>query len=162
MDGLNVPPPGNASWIGRFRGEKGMENIGVRIGKAWGVHPDEVSSGLLIFEERFQAAIKLLDERVTTQGSLTNETQEMVVELMSWVHGEWARIHPFANGNGRIARLWANWIAMRYGVPPFVRLRPRPEGTSYADAAAASMRGDFEAMVPVFRDMLEEFLEESP
>jgi hypothetical protein len=77
---------------------------------------------------------------------------------MSWAHGEWARIHPFANGNGRIARLWANWIAMRYGVPPFVRLRPRPEGTSYADAAAASMRGNFEAVVPVFRDMLEEFL----
>ena len=33
---------------------------------------------------------------------------------------EWIRIHPFANGNGRIARLWVNSIAMRYDLRPRV------------------------------------------
>ncbi|MBA3961352.1 MAG: Fic family protein [Chthoniobacterales bacterium] len=77
---------------------------------------------------------------------------------MSWAHNEWARIHPFANGNGRTARLWANWIAMRYGLAPFVRLRPRPAGMAYAEAAAAGMAGQSDAMVPVFRDMLVDLL----
>lgn len=86
------------------------------------------------------------------------DTLDMILLLMSWVHSEWIRIHPFANGNGRIARLWANWVAMRYGLPPFVRLRPRPEGDAYATAAAKAMQGDYEATFPVFRRMLQQFL----
>jgi hypothetical protein len=35
-------------------------------------------------------------------------------------HTRWVEIHPFVNGNGRTARMWANWILVRYGVPAFV------------------------------------------
>jgi hypothetical protein len=62
-----------------------------------------------------------------------------IVDLCAWAHAEWVRIHPFANGNGRTARLWANCLAMRYGLPPFIRLRPRPN-SGYA-AAAKAMHG---------------------
>lgn len=62
-----------------------------------------------------------------------------VVELAAVVHGEWDRIQPFANGNGRVARTWANWVALRYGLPPFVRIRPRPDGLLYGQAAQESM-----------------------
>lgn len=58
-----------------------------------------------------------------------------MLTLCAYAHGEWIRIHPFANGNGRTARLWANWCALRYGVPPFVKLKPRPEGDLYATAS---------------------------
>jgi hypothetical protein len=75
-----------------------------------------------------------------------------------YAHGEWVRIHPFANGNGRTARLWANWCALRYGVPPFVRLKPRPAGDLYPTASALSMQGDHQAMVAVFADMLDRHL----
>jgi hypothetical protein len=37
--------------------------------------------------------------------------------LAANLHGEWVRIHPFANGNGRIARLWVMWVAARYSLP---------------------------------------------
>jgi Fic family protein len=67
------------------------------------------------------------------------------------------RIHPFANGNGRTARLWANFIAMRYGLPPFVTLRPRP-GDDYGAAAAAAMDGDWRPTERVFRKLLGEAL----
>jgi Fic family protein len=70
------------------------------------------------------------------------------------------RIHPFANGNGRTAREWANWAAMRYGLPPFVRLRPRPKGLAYAAAAHASMRGDHAPAIGVFRQQLADLLDE--
>jgi hypothetical protein len=157
-----VPPPGDTSWIGRFRGEPGLEDIGVRIGAAWGVDPGNVNVELQRFEQRLQAAVRFLDEKIPADEVASDESLDLVIELMTWVHGEWARIHPFANGNGRIARIWANWVAMRYGIPPFVRLRPRPDGTRYEGAAAASMRGEFEVMIPVFRDMLEQMLGERP
>lgn len=63
-----------------------------------------------------------------------------------------SRIHPFANGNGRTARLWANAIAMRFGLPPFVRIRPRPGG-AYGRAAAAAMTGDQRPTASLFRRM---------
>jgi hypothetical protein len=84
-------------------------------------------------------------------GSL--EGTHPVLSLMSWVHNECVRIHPFATGNGRIAQVWANWVAMHYGLPPFVRLRPRPSGDGYARAAGAAMSGQVFAMVPAFLDM---------
>jgi hypothetical protein len=70
------------------------------------------------------------------------------------------RIHPFANGNGRTARLWANFLATRYGLPPFVRLRPRPDD-GYADAGINAMKGDWKPTAIVFRRLLEHFAEEN-
>ena len=69
---------------------------------------------------------------------LTPDQLDAVLDLCAWAHAEWVRIHPFANGNGRAARLWANFIAVRYGLPPFVRLRPRPDG-GYAEAGMKAM-----------------------
>ncbi len=68
------------------------------------------------------------------------------LELSAIAHGEWVRIHPFANGNGRTARLLANWCLFRYGLPPIVRVRPRPDQDAYASAARASMLGNHEPM----------------
>ena len=83
-----------------------------------------------------------------------------VLTLCAVLHGEWVRIHPFANGNGRSARVWANWAALRYGLPPFVRLRPRPEGLAYAAAGHASMAGEHTLAVGVFRQQLQALLGE--
>nr|MBA3305364.1 Fic family protein [Thermoleophilaceae bacterium] len=70
------------------------------------------------------------------------------------IPGEWARIHPFANGNGRTARLWANWAAQRYGLPAFVSTKPRPPGNPYAVGAMSSTQGNHSPMVAAFRQML--------
>lgn len=89
-------------------------------------------------------------------GSVPTTTTELsaLLGLISILHGEWVRIHPFANGNGRIARLWANWCAMRYELPPFVSTRPRPHHPGYALAARASMAGDHQPMTAALRDLL--------
>lgn len=83
-----------------------------------------------------------------------------IVDLCAWVHAEWIRIHPFANGNGRTARLWANCIAMRYGLPPFIRLRLRPN-YGYAEAGAKAMQGEWKPTAVVFRRLLDAFLNET-
>jgi Fic family protein len=53
-------------------------------------------------------------------------------------HNHWIRIQWFANGNGRTARMWANYVFARYKLRPPFRLRPRPEN-GYDEAASAAM-----------------------
>jgi Fic family protein len=64
-----------------------------------------------------------------------------ILDLCAWAHAEWVRIHPFANGNGTRRASGGDYLAMRYGVPPFIRLRPRPN-SSYGEARAKAMQCD--------------------
>lgn len=128
----------------------------VMVGPQPGVDSSQVPEELSIFEASMQQAVNLLDPIIPIGTSTANANQlRSVLTLCAYSHGEWVRIHPFANGNGRTARLWANWCAVRYGLPAFIRLKPRPMGSSYALAAADSMRGDHRAMIRVFAEMLD-------
>jgi hypothetical protein len=155
MEGLGAEP----RYVGRFRGEVGLENIGVRIGEYYGVHPSHVADELKRFEETLQAAVAQLDEDLPVGKELDADELAAIIDLCAWAHAEWVRIHPFTNGSGRTARLWANCLAMRYGLPPFVRLRPRPDA-GYEDAGAKAMQGDWKPTAVVFRRLLDLFLEE--
>jgi len=160
MEGLNFPLPADPSWVGRFRGEVGQTSVVVRVGSREGVPPDVIRDELERFEAKLIQAVERLDERVPA-GHLPDETTlDLVLDLCAWTHAERVRIHPFANGNCRTARLWANWVAVRYGLPFFVQLRPRPEGSSYAAAGAHAMAGDWTPTAVVLRSMLERFLQE--
>ena len=78
----------------------------------------------------------------------------MVVVLAAWEHGEWVRIHPFANGNGRTARLLANYTLVRFGFGPALSIRPRPD-QPYGKAARLSMeKGDHTLMERVIWESL--------
>ncbi len=150
LAGLQVP---KAAYVGRFRGEAGIRNVHVAVGSAQGVPPAEVAEQLLRFERRLQRATAALDERYAADAELDTDGVAAVIDLCAWAHSEWVRIHPFANGNGRTARLWANFFLMRYGLPPVVRLRPRPDG-SYGAASAHAMAGDWLPTASVFRQYL--------
>jgi hypothetical protein len=152
MDGLAVEKP---EYAGRFRGEPGLERCGVHVNGVYGSAPWEVADELKVFESTLQRAVTALDARYPNADSLDDDGLSAVIELAAWAHAQWVRIHPFANGNGRTARAWANLIMMRYGLPPVVALRPRPGG-GYASAGAAAMRGQWRPTVNVFRRMLKE------
>jgi len=128
----------------------------VRVGTTQGVPCAEVVDQLARFEEQMQSAVGLLDPRVRHRfpPALSGALLSSILVFCANAHGEWIRIRPFANGNGRTARLWVLWVGSRYALPPFVGIKPRPHGYSYASAAAASMRGDHRPMVTVFSDML--------
>jgi hypothetical protein len=149
MKRLTVP---NAEYVGKFRGNPGLECVGVRVEGVFGTHPSRVAAELRDFEYRLQEVVAALDERYAPSAVLDPDGVSAVIHVAAWAHSEWVRIHPFANGNGRTARLWSNFIFMRYGLPPLVRGRPRPEG-DYASACERAMFGDWEAMVPVFIEM---------
>jgi hypothetical protein len=155
MQGLAAEP----RYVGAFRGEPGLERTGVKIGRYRGTPAAKVAGELKRFEEILQAAVAQLDRVLPVGKDLDADESSAVIDLCAWAHAEWVRIHPFANGNGRTARLWANFLAMRYGLPPFVRLRPRPDD-GYGEAGARAMRGEWEPTAVAFRRMLKRFLGE--
>jgi hypothetical protein len=162
--------PPRASYVGAFRGgaDPDLHDYDVVLrdrptGRVLssGAPAADVAGELARFEQSLLAAVRALDAAIPA-GSRPADTQQLlsVIELAAVVHGEWVRIHPFANGNGRVARTWANWVAVRYGLPPFVRIKPRPDGLMYARAAHMSMGAppaagpDHSLTVQVFLDLL--------
>jgi fido (protein-threonine AMPylation protein) len=120
-----------------------------------------VEAELVRFFRSMRSAVTSLDAVIGPGDRPVDAPQlHSVLELAAIAHGEWIRIHPYANGNGRVGRTWANWVAVRYGLPPFVRIKPRPDGLLYGQAANASMgrppsfTGDHRLTVQVFLDLL--------
>ena len=150
MAGLTVP---NRDHVGRFRGEPALKNVGVTIGGAPGVPPAQVANALGDYESKLQSVIAAIDARYPDGTELDVDGLAAVIDLATWAHSEWIRIHPFANGNGRTSRIWANFVLMRYGIPPAVRLRTRPDG-GYAAACTSAMSGDWKPTVAVFHKMV--------
>jgi hypothetical protein len=150
MAGLDVPKP---EYVGRFRGEPGVRATRVWIGGIEGTAPADVAKQIKQFEQRLQRTVAALDDRYPVDQELNADGVAAVIDLCAWAHSEWVRIHPFANGNGRTARLWTNSLLMRYGLPPAVRLRPRPD-REYGTACARAMAGDWKPTVAVFMKML--------
>jgi fido (protein-threonine AMPylation protein) len=162
--GVPVPVP---YYVGEIRDSDPrfpeLTKYEVWVGTARGVACANVVDELVQFEHRMQLSTVAMDREVAVGAPpVTGAILSSVLVLCASAHGEWIRIHPFANGNGRTARLWTTWVALRYGLPPFVRIKPRPAGRNYEAAAAASMLGDHTPMVTVLSDMLAERMLNGP
>jgi hypothetical protein len=161
MQKLDVPNP---DWVGAYRGMPGQETIEVHVDDQWGTPANKVADEVARFENILHQALADLDielpHSLINQSQFTHSSDQLfkVVELCSWAHAEWIRIHPFANGNGRIARIWANYIALRYGLPAFVQIRPRPNPQPYGAVGRQAMQGDWHPTVALFQRMLNKFL----
>ena len=153
MAGLDVPDP---NVLGCFRGEPGLEGVAVYVGSREGTSAALVAGEVDAFVERLQAVAHRLDALLPGGKELDRDGLEAVIELAAWSHSEWVRIHPFCNGNGRIARMLTNAILMRYGLPPVLRLRPRPT-SPYGYAGAEGMEGNAKPMENLLRRLLRNF-----
>jgi fido (protein-threonine AMPylation protein) len=71
-----------------------------------GVVSTKVADELKRFESTLQTLVAELDKLVPVGRELDADQLAAVIDLCAWAHAEWVRIHPFANGNGRTARLW--------------------------------------------------------
>jgi hypothetical protein len=166
--GCTVPVPG---YVGHFRGDDEIpELVGYEVGvgptmtdglpERVGVWSTQVLDEVSEFMRGFGRAAAYVDDAIGGSGPTTSDDLGLVVDLAAVAHGDWLRIHPFANGNGRTARVWAAWVALRYGLPVFVSVKPRPDGLVYLRAAASSMgrppafTGDHRPTAAVFAGML--------
>ena len=161
-----------AGYVGHFRGDvtvPGLVGYEAAVGpvqrdgypEKLGVWSQDVEMAVTAFLGQLAHAVDQLDAAIPPGIRPTTVDQlHGVVRLTAVVHGEWVRIHPFANGNGRTARVWAAWIALRYGLPIYVSLKPRPSDTAYAQVGKASMgrppdfKGDHALAINVFSYLL--------
>jgi len=69
----------------------------------------------------------------------------------AWLHHRFAQIHPFADGNGRVARAITNIVFIRAGWFPLVVRND--DRTSYLDALEAADDGDLAPLVRLFGEI---------
>jgi len=62
-----------------------------------------------------------------------------------WVHWALARIHPFKDGNGRIARLWQDLVLLQENLTCAI-IRPE-QRREYLDALSVADEGDFNGLL---------------
>jgi fido (protein-threonine AMPylation protein) len=145
-------------YLGNFRNldkvPECLQDLHVHVAGVYGSPPDAVLDDVDQFISEFRDRTEHIDK---IWGALKDVKTifgvDQIVKLAAWSHGEWVRIHPFMNGNGRTSRLWVNYVLLRYDFPP-IAIRPRPP-SPYGVAAMASMRdGDHTLMESMMWQLL--------
>ena len=171
--GCDVPVAG---YVGHLRGDPAVKELidyevglGARLKdgnlEKMGVWARQVGEEIDAVLAGLGAVFVELDSRLPTGKSPT--TPDEILALISFAalaHGECLRVHPFANGNGRVARLLVAFICLRYGLPMFLHVKPRPGSEDYIRASRDSMGrprdflGNHTSTTAVFAHMLAEEL----
>jgi Fic family protein len=100
----------------------------------WGAkhQPPDASRVADLMEDFFSY---LRDQRMTT---------ESAIQLATWTHWCIARIHPFLDGNGRMARLWQDLVLFNGKLTAAVI--PQQERSRYYECLSSADDGDFNAL----------------
>jgi Fic family protein len=100
--------------------------------------------------------------------TVQNEMENLILKYNKWnyhpiikaglLHGEFVKIHPFSDGNGRTARLLMNFEAMKQGyVPLVIKKEDRLEYYVYLDNAHTT--GDYTLFIKLLIDIENEMLD---
>ena len=73
-------------------------------------------TGTKIRPPSYLKIIKLMDEYIQNVEKLKLQT----IKKVAFIHHEFVGIHPFIDGNGRVARLLTNFYLMKNGYPPII------------------------------------------
>lgn len=122
-------------WAGRFR------NVDLSKGSFPFANVRQIPRLMQEFEEKFlhQHTPCIFDSR------------ERIIQALAEVHVELILVHPFREGNGRVARILSTLMVLQAGLPllDFRSLRGRKKEEYFA-AIHASMAGDYERMKKIF------------
>ncbi len=110
--------------------------------------PESVSPEMQIFGDWLKQSSIVVDRMNTMNGIL------MAAVAHTWL----VYIHPFTDGNGRVARLLMNLIFMRYGYP--IAIITKEDRIRYYDALKISQSSDLSPFLALIIESLYESLEE--
>jgi len=132
-------------WAGKIR--KTQTNIGVP--------PYQILERLKVFLDNLDYRLQFIN--------LADE--EEVISLLTEVHHTIVYIHPFVNGNGRIARLFTNLISLKLMHPPFeiyVRDNVSKSKTreNYIKAIKKADEGDYAELKELVRNAIRYSIEQ--
>jgi Fic family protein len=80
------------------------------------------------------------------------------IELAALLHGEFVKIHPFVDGNGRTARLLLNFELMKAGFPPVI-IKKEWRSEYYDSLDFAHTAGDYGKFIKLVAKSAEESLD---
>ncbi len=98
---------------------------------------------------RMERLVKWLDS------SLTDGTLHPVM-IAAKLHHDFVLIHPFDDGNGRVARMLVNYLFMRLGYPPIIV--PTQDKAAYLTALRLADAGDLESLAAYLGQRLDNSL----
>jgi len=79
-----------------------------------------------------------------------HQTREIPPEVeAAWLHHRFTQIHPFADGNGRVARALASLVFVKRGWFPLIVKRDDPQ-RRYIEALEKADAGDMRPLVAIF------------
>ena len=98
--------------------------------------------------------------------NVPNEMQNLIVQYQSWkdfhpvvracyLHGEFVKIHPFIDGNGRTARLLLNFELIQSGYPPVV-IKTENRADYYDALDKAHTTNDYTDFIKIIVDLVNE------
>ena len=84
------------------------------------------------------------------------EASEVLLETLAFAEGRLLSIHPFADFNGRVTRVWLREFLRRLSLPP-VQLAPgdEPARSEYLAALRAADRSDWRPLMDIWRRRFE-------
>ncbi len=99
-----------------------------------------------------------MDKLIINYVSLWEQKVNPII-IASWVHHAFTQIHPFQDGNGRIARLIASLILIKGNLFPFIV--KRNEKTQYIDALEKADNNSPKELVNLFCHIQKGYIEEA-
>ncbi len=116
-------------------------DVNVWVAGQKGADASEVPETMRLHFEQVRRILTALEVQWPSM-SAQDRAKRCAVTL-GYAIGQFIKVHPFVNGNGRTSRLLWAWGLIRFNVPPQVRIRTRPENPKYAQVMAQAMSGNF-------------------
>ncbi len=91
------------------------------------------------------------------------DSRKRVAQALAEVHTELVIIHPFREGNGRLARTLSTLMALQAGLPPldFTPIEKGKKKQEYFRAVQMGMDKNYEPMEKIFEEVIEKSLSRS-
>ncbi len=122
----------------------------VRVGNNFGAPFAEVPALMQQLSDSM-VDLTIRTDKFIASGATPTDRARAAVQLAAAYMGKLIQIHPFLNGNGRLARVTANYFLHRYGFPLFFPSAYARPGGEYPRASEVCMSGDF---VLIYRYLL--------
>jgi hypothetical protein len=146
-------PDGHEYYAGHYRGSafqclEGYE-VGVDGDPLVGSPPHAVLFHMDLLATTLRSAIGFLDQAADPMAAGTSAEEHLLttVAVAARLFRDFLTIHPYANGNGHIARVLVWLVLIRFGYwPRKWTIEPRPPVSNYGAAISNARRGDPEAL----------------
>ena len=157
----DLTPPFLPYFAGHYRGEDFMclrdYEVSIAMNPLVGHVAGSVPIEMREFRNELFAALSNLDfvwavnERVVTKAMKFRRLAETIALLFA----KFLEIHPYANGNGHMARFMALWIFSRYGIHPRAfPLHGRPPDPPYSLAIRAYQQGNLSPLADLLLECI--------